>query len=55
VHKPLHRYLQLQGYPKTEAAWKETLSIPIYPGLSNEDADLVIRLLLETLREVETP
>jgi dTDP-4-amino-4,6-dideoxygalactose transaminase len=51
VHFPLHRYFSLKGYTRTEKAWEHNLSIPIYPSLSNEDADRVIDLFIKTFRE----
>jgi dTDP-4-amino-4,6-dideoxygalactose transaminase len=39
VFKPLHRYLDLPGYPCSEEAWKRTVSIPIYPSLRSEEID----------------
>jgi perosamine synthetase len=41
VHFPLHRFLNLQGYPVTEEAWRNSLSIPIYPRLTNEEISRV--------------
>ncbi len=37
VFHPLHRYLGLKGYPETEKAWREAVSIPIYPSLADGD------------------
>jgi len=42
IHFPLHQNLQLGGYPGTEKAWKQTLSIPIYPALTDEEVSRVI-------------
>ena len=36
--------------PETEAAAREVLSLPIYPELSNEDAERIARALLAALR-----
>ena len=41
VYLPLHRYLNLPGYPATEEAWRNSISIPIYPGLTDEEVDRV--------------
>ena len=43
VHRPLHLYLGLNGFLRTETVWKQTVSLPIYPTLSNPDADRVIK------------
>ena len=50
VFKPLHLYLGLTGYPETEAAFAESLSLPIYPSLSNEEQEVVIDHLRGTLK-----
>lgn len=50
VHLPLHKYLNLKGYPQTTNAWKQALSIPIYPSLAKEDIDQVIEKIMETFR-----
>ncbi len=42
VFKPLHRYLQLSGYPMTDDVWEKAVSIPIYPSLRVEDAHLIV-------------
>jgi perosamine synthetase len=42
VHLPLHRYLNLQGYPLTEDAWRNSISIPIYPRLTKEEINRVV-------------
>jgi dTDP-4-amino-4,6-dideoxygalactose transaminase len=42
VHVPLHQSLKLTGYPATEAAWRQSLSIPIYPILTDEEIDRII-------------
>ncbi len=41
VHRPLHVYLGLNGYAKTEAIWNTALSVPIYPSLSDPVASQV--------------
>jgi len=42
IHVPLHQSLKLGGYPATEKAWQQSLSIPIYPSLSHEEINRVI-------------
>ena len=42
VFRPLHLYLGRHGYPRTERVWRNALSIPVYPSLSNEDIKRVI-------------
>lgn len=42
VFKPLHRYLQLSGYPMTDDVWERGVSVPIYPALKSEEAHLIV-------------
>ena len=49
IHTPLHHCLNISGYPNTDNAWETSLSIPIYPSLSDEDVDRVIGAVTETL------
>jgi dTDP-4-amino-4,6-dideoxygalactose transaminase len=51
VYRPLHQYLGLKGFGRTEKAWKESLSIPIYPSLTEEDVDRVVKGLINTYKE----
>jgi len=51
VYRPLHQYLGLKGFGRTEKAWKESLSIPIYPSLTAENVDRVIKGLISTYKE----
>lgn len=37
VYKPIHRYLNLKGFHNTEIAWKTSLSLPIYPSLTQTE------------------
>jgi dTDP-4-amino-4,6-dideoxygalactose transaminase len=58
-YKPLHRMtyyrnrygLRAEDYPNAERHWQGTVSLPIYPGLSNEDLAFIagnVRDLLST-------
>jgi dTDP-4-amino-4,6-dideoxygalactose transaminase len=49
VFKPLHRYLGLTGYPETEAAFAESVSLPIYPSLRDKEANTILRHLRSIL------
>lgn len=51
VYRPLHQYLGLEGFGRTEKAWKESLSIPIYPSLNEESVDRVIKGVINTYKE----
>ena len=44
VYKPLHKYLGLDNhiFPNTNEAMRSALSLPIYPTLSNKEAEAVI-------------
>jgi len=42
VFKPLHRYLNLPGYAVTDQVWSNGVSIPIYPSLTEIDADRIV-------------
>jgi perosamine synthetase len=50
VYKPLHHYLKLTGYPLTDNAWQTSLSIPIYPSLSDEEMNRVIEVIGDILK-----
>jgi dTDP-4-amino-4,6-dideoxygalactose transaminase len=49
IHTPLHHCLNVAGYPITGKAWETSLSIPIYPSLSDEDVHRVIEVVTDTL------
>ena len=42
IHFPLHRNLKLGGYPVTENVWEQSLSIPIYPTLTDDEINRII-------------
>jgi dTDP-4-amino-4,6-dideoxygalactose transaminase len=45
IYMPLHAYLKLTGYPLTDNAWQTSLSIPIYPSLSDQEMNRVIEVV----------
>ncbi|GJL65079.1 MAG: aminotransferase DegT [Nitrospirales bacterium] len=50
IYKPLHSYVNLQGrYPVSEQAFVSSLSLPIYPSLTDKEVDWIIKVLLEEL------
>ena len=48
VFMPLHRQMKHTGCPASEKAWKNSLSIPIYPSLSDGDVTKVIDAISDT-------
>lgn len=52
VFLPLHMYMKLNGYPRSTRAWKQALSIPIYPSLASKDTDYIIENIKETFRRI---
>ncbi len=51
IYRPLHNYLKLTGYPLTDNVWRTSLSIPIYPSLSDEELNRVIEVAGDTLKQ----
>jgi perosamine synthetase len=51
VFMPLSHYLHIQGIPNTEEAWRQTVSIPIYPSLDDGKVDRVIEAVAEAVIE----
>lgn len=49
VFRPLHRYLGLKGYPESDKAWEESVSIPIYPSLADGDIQQITEALQDLL------
>ena len=52
VHTPVHRYLNKDDYPITDKAWAQSLSIPIYPSLSQKEIGHILQSITETSNEV---
>jgi len=48
VHKPIHMHLGLGRYSISENAWSNSLSIPIYPSLTDQNAEQVISEIRES-------
>jgi len=44
VHTPLHRLLGQPGFPHAEKAWRQCLSLPVYPSLTGADQERVIKV-----------
>ncbi|MCX5723574.1 MAG: DegT/DnrJ/EryC1/StrS family aminotransferase [Nitrospirae bacterium] len=49
VFRPLHRYRDLAGYPVTEEAVAQALSLPIYPSMTEEEVTRTIQMVSEEL------
>ncbi|WP_187299407.1 DegT/DnrJ/EryC1/StrS family aminotransferase [Nitrospira moscoviensis] len=45
VFRSLHRYLGLHGFPAADEAERTALSIPLYPGLNDDEVAQVLALL----------
>lgn len=48
VFRPLHRYLDQSGFPNSDEADRTALSIPLYPGLTDDE----VRQILQSLTKV---
>ncbi len=53
VYKPLHRYARLsdEKFPNTTSAFRQNVSLPIYPELTNEEQQEIIETLFEFAEE----
>ena len=49
VFKPLHRYLNLSGFPNTEHVWEKAVSLPIYPTLTEKSMNTIIGFVKNTV------
>lgn len=45
IYIPLHVYLDLPGFPHTMEAWKKSISIPLYPSLTEEETEKIIAVV----------
>ena len=45
VYIPLHVCLDLPGFPHTMEAWKKSISIPLYPSLTEEETEKIIAVV----------
>ena len=52
VYKPLHHYLGSKACPHTDLAFQKTLSIPIYPTLSDSDIERVVAAVSKTYKNI---
>jgi dTDP-4-amino-4,6-dideoxygalactose transaminase len=42
VFRPIHRTLGLEGFPGTDHAFRHALSLPLYPTLTAQEAEVVM-------------
>ena len=60
-YKPLHRMtyykerynLNPEDYPNTEKIWKGTVSLPVYPDLSDEELNFICQTVRKILTSVD--
>ena len=45
VFKPIHKYLQVNGFSNTDTVWNNTISIPIYPSLTDKEICKILDVL----------
>jgi len=50
VFRPLHMYMRLKGFPRTEKVEKSVVSIPIYPALSDNEIDYIVSNFIKILK-----
>ncbi|MFQ5656808.1 MAG: DegT/DnrJ/EryC1/StrS family aminotransferase, partial [Candidatus Methylomirabilales bacterium] len=50
VFQPLHRYLGYQGFPGAEEAWEKAISLPLYPSLSDAEAERIVEAAQEVFQ-----
>ncbi len=50
VHPPLHRLLGIEGFSRSENAWKHAVSLPIYPLLTDEETGRILEAVSGMLR-----
>jgi len=46
VFYPLHYYLKIEGFPITDHVWRETVSIPLYPGLTDKEISYICETII---------
>lgn len=47
VYMPIHKHMKLCGFPNSDKAWRQAVSIPIYPSLSNENVKTILNNILK--------
>jgi perosamine synthetase len=51
VYRPSHHYIDSKACPHTDLAFQKTLSIPIYPTLSDSDIERVVAAVSKTFKK----
>jgi len=51
VYRPLHYYLKGESCPVAERVWQKTISIPLYPALTDEEVSHIGQVLTELHKE----
>jgi dTDP-4-amino-4,6-dideoxygalactose transaminase len=49
VFRPAHRALGQTGFPEADRLWAQSLSIPCYPALADDEVDAVAAALARAL------
>jgi dTDP-4-amino-4,6-dideoxygalactose transaminase len=49
VFLPIHRHLEMDGYPVTDKVWESALSIPLYPSLDTNAVEQIITNFINVL------
>ncbi|TKB68352.1 MAG: DegT/DnrJ/EryC1/StrS family aminotransferase [Nitrospira sp.] len=49
VFRPLHRYLDMPGFPRSDEADRTALSIPLYPDLTGDEVGQIVQSLGKVL------
>jgi dTDP-4-amino-4,6-dideoxygalactose transaminase len=53
VFRPLHHYLRKGPMPATDRAWQRLVSLPIYPGVTDEEVARVCRAMVRVCRRLK--
>lgn len=51
VFLPIHRHLKQDGFPVTDKIWKTSLSIPIYPSLTDNEIGRIVAGFIDAYEE----
>ena len=51
IYQPIHKYLGMDGYAKTDEAWERSMSVPIYPSLRDDEIHRIVESVPAAIRE----